>query len=77
MNNKDHQLLQPSLQSEVGQPELEIKFWEWKDPSLMNMSTKENKKNLFGQNAPRLDTAEAKLNWIFSIYDADDGGRFR
>ena len=29
------------------------------------------------QNAPSLDTAEAKLNWIFSIYDADDGGRFQ
>ena len=29
------------------------------------------------QNAPSLETAEAKLNWIFSIYDADDGGRFQ
>ena len=24
-----------------------------------------------------MDTPEAKLNWIFSIYDADDGGRFQ
>ena len=29
------------------------------------------------QNAPSLDAPEAKLNWIFSIYDADDGGRFQ
>jgi len=34
-------------------------------------------KNTLGKNAPPLDTVEAKLNWIFSIYDADDGGRFQ
>ena len=36
-----------------------------------------NKKISIDQNAPSLDTAEAKLNWIFSIYDADDGGRLK
>ena len=41
------------------------------------MNVNENLKFVCEQNAPSLDTPEAKLNWIFSIYDADDGGRLK
>ena len=29
-----------------------------------------------GKNAPCMDTPEAKLNWIFTAYDTDGGGRW-